>query len=339
MKKCILYCFSGTGNTNRVCKMLLSELSSYEYEGEIFDITYDAYKRKACPDPNDYDLIGVAYPGHAFNAPRLFNRFVKLFPKAKREQRAFIIKCSGEPFSVNNSSSNAVKRYFRRKGYQVTYEKHYLMPYNIMFRYPPGLAKQMYLYSQQMAKVSAKKIASSEREFLHGNPFSAIMCFLGKIEWFGAWFNGLFYKVNDRKCTDCGMCAKNCPAQNITKKNGRYHFGIHCTLCCRCTMHCPKDAISMGLLNCLRVNGAYEFEKLAEDEAVSGNYVNERTVGYYKKFHPYYTKIDRELISCGLVPPRSLFAPDEYAVMSKKQRKALKRQRKIAEKKRTGKSR
>ena len=41
MKKCILYCFSGTGNTNRVCKMLLSELSSYEYEGEIFDITYD----------------------------------------------------------------------------------------------------------------------------------------------------------------------------------------------------------------------------------------------------------------------------------------------------------
>lgn len=95
----------------------------------------------------------------------------------------------------------------------------------------------------------------------------------------------------------------------------------------------------MGLLNCLRVNGAYEFEKLAEDEAVSGNYVNERTVGYYKKFHPYYTKIDRELISCGLVPPRSLFAPDEYAVMSKKQRKALKRQRKIAEKKRTGKSR
>ena len=91
MKKCILYCFSGTGNTNRVCKMLLSELSSYEYEGEIFDITYDAYKRKAFPDPNDYDLIGVAYPGHAFNAPQLFNRFVKLFPKAKRGQRAFII--------------------------------------------------------------------------------------------------------------------------------------------------------------------------------------------------------------------------------------------------------
>lgn len=236
MKKCILYCFSGTGNTNRVCKMLLSELSSYEYEGEIFDITYDAYKRKAFPDPNDYDLIGVAYPGHAFNAPQLFNRFVKLFPKAKREQRAFIIKCSGEPFSVNNSSSNAVKRYFRRKGYQVTYEKHYLMPYNIMFRYPPGLAKQMYLYSQQMAKVSAKKIASGEREFLHGNPFSAIMCFLGKIEWFGAWFNGLFYKVNDRKCTDCGMCAKNCPAQNITKKTASITSGstVRCAVGVRC---------------------------------------------------------------------------------------------------------
>ncbi len=328
MNKCIIYCFSGTGNTDRVCRMILSELSAYGYEGDIFPITYSAYKQKVFPDPNGYDIVGVAYPGHAFNAPHLFNKFIKLLPKAQMGQRAFIIKTSGEPFSVNNSSSNAVKRYLKRKGYDLTYEKHYLMPYNIMFRYPQGLAKQMYLYAQVMAKSSAQKIVQGERESLRITASSLVMCFLGKIEWFGAWFNGLFYRVNKKKCINCGMCAKNCPSQNITEKEGKYRFGGRCILCCRCTMNCPKDAISMGLLNGLRVNGAYKFEKLEKDSTVSGNYVNSGTVGYYKNFNKYYDKIDEELKQCGLVSPRSLFAPDEYAVASKKQRKALKKQQK-----------
>ncbi|MGN1104686.1 MAG: 4Fe-4S binding protein, partial [Candidatus Coproplasma sp.] len=132
--------------------------------------------------------------------------------------------------------------------------------------------------------------------------------------------------VNKSKCIDCGLCASKCPAQNITKKGDKYHFGGHCTLCCRCTMNCPKDAISMGLLNGLRVNGAYSFEKLASDESVSGNYVNDKTKGYYKKFNKYYNKIDGELISLGLTPPRTLFEPDKYAVMTGKQKRAYKKE-------------
>lgn len=332
MKRCIIYCFSGTGNTRRVCEMILTELSRYGYEGEIFAITYSAYKDKQFPDPNGYDLIGVAFPGHAFNAPHLFNKFVKRLPKAERGQPAFIIKTSGEPFSVNNSASNAAKRYLRREGYKFFYEKHYLMPYNIMFRYPQALAKQMYLYGEEMAKSTALKLSQGQVEYLHSNPASLVMCFLGKIEWFGAWFNGLLFKVDKNKCIDCGLCAKNCPAQNIKKKRGKYRFGKHCTLCCRCTMNCPKDAISMGLLNGLRVNGAYRFEKLALDDGVSGNYVNDRTVGYYRKFDGYYDRIDEELLACNLTPPRSLFAPDEYAVMPKKQRRALKKSQKKSRK-------
>lgn len=325
MKKCIIYCFSGTGNTKTVAQSILTELAAYDYEGEIFSITYEAYKQKQFPNPNEYDLIGVAYPGHAFNAPQLFNKFIKRLPKAQRGQQAFIVKSSGEPFSVNNSSSGAAKRYLRHKGYNLTYEKHYLMPYNIMFRYPRGLAKQMYLYQKEMAKSSAKKIAEGEKEFLRPNIASLIMCFLGKIEWFGAWFNGLFYRVDNRKCIKCGKCANNCPAQNITLKDGKYHFGNHCTMCCACTLGCPNDAIKMGLLNGLKVNGAYKFKKLASNKTVSGNYVNAQTTGYYKKFNKYYNRIDEELKAIGLVPPRTLFEPDEYAIASKREKREMKK--------------
>lgn len=331
MKKCIIYCFSGTGNTKTVAQSVLTELASYGYEGEVFSITYNAYKQKQFTNPNEYDLIGVAYPGHAFNAPRLFNKFIKRLPKAERGQQAFIVKSSGEPFSVNNSSSGAAKRYLRKKGYNLTYEKHYLMPYNIMFRYPDGLAKQMYLYQQEMAKSSAKKIAEGEKEFLRPNAGSLVMCLLGKIEWFGAWFNGLFYRVDKRKCIKCGKCVQNCPAQNITVKDGKYRFAKHCTMCCGCTLGCPNDAIKMGILNGLKVNGAYKFKKLASDEAVSGNYVSDQTIGYYKKFNKYYNKIDEELKAMGLVPPRTLFSPDEYAVATKRKKREMKRNSKMAD--------
>lgn len=329
MKKCIIYCFSGTGNTKRVAQSVLTELAAYDYEGEVFSITYNAYKQKQFPNPNEYDLIGIAYPGHAFNAPHLFNKFVKRLPKAERGQQAFIVKSSGEPFSVNNSSSGAAKRYLRKKGYNLTYEKHYLMPYNIMFRYPNGLAKQMYLYQEQMAKSSAKKIVEGKKELLRPNIGSLIMCFLGKIEWFGAWFNGLFYKVDTRKCIKCGKCAHNCPAQNITFKDGKYHFGNHCTLCCGCTLGCPTNAIKMGILNGLKVNGPYKFKNLTSNKEVSGNYVNDQTTGYYKKFNKYYNKIDEELKEMGLVPPRTLFEPDEYAIASKREKRKMKRNAKL----------
>lgn len=333
MKKVIIYCFSGTGNTKKVCGMLADELKNYEYETEIFSITYDAYKKKVFPDPNEYDVIGLAYPGHAFNAPELFNKFVKRLPKAKNGQQAFIIKTSGEPFAVNNSASQSARRSLRKKGYNFTYEKHYLMPYNIMFRYPNGLAKQMYLYSEQMAKVSAKAIVDGKKEWLKQTCGSVIMCFLGKIEWFGAWFNGLFYHVNKKLCTKCGLCAKECPAHNITiTEKGKFKFGAHCTMCCRCTMNCPQNAVRMGMMDSWRVNKPYPFKQLVEDKELSANYVNEKTTGYFRKFNKYYGKIDAELKEFGITPPRENFEPNAYAIMPKKERKKLNKQNKKEEK-------
>ena len=62
MSKCIIYCFSGTGNTNLICKMLSSEMALYGYECETFAITYMAYKQKSFPNPNDYGLA-LLIPG------------------------------------------------------------------------------------------------------------------------------------------------------------------------------------------------------------------------------------------------------------------------------------
>lgn len=322
MKKAIIYCFSGTGNTRRVSDMVAGNLCALSVETEVFKVTREAYRNKAFPNPNEYDLIGIAYPIYGFNAPLLVNKFVKILPAAERGQKAFIVKSSGEPFKFNNSSSSAIKRYLKAKRYDLTYERHYLMPYNIMFRYNDGLVKQMYLYAQELSKVSAAKIVGGSRDIIKPTVLSRVANFICKLVWLGGPICGVTYHVDNSKCVHCNKCVKSCPAQNIkVNKKGNIKFGGHCMMCCSCSMGCPTDAIGMGIMNGWKVNGAYPFEKVVNDESISANFVNLQTKGYFKKFNKYYAQTDKELLSFGIVPPRVKFAPNEYAVMSKKQKK------------------
>ena len=51
------------------------------------------------------------------------------------------------------------------------------------------------------------------------------------------------YIVNDN-CTRCGICAKVCPADNITVTN-KVHFANKCEVCYACLHNCPQNAIHM----------------------------------------------------------------------------------------------
>jgi len=58
---------------------------------------------------------------------------------------------------------------------------------------------------------------------------------------------GLVPKAND-KCNDCGLCAKNCPAQAISRTNLKTADSKKCISCMRCVVQCPQSA--------RKVNGA-----------------------------------------------------------------------------------
>ncbi len=46
----------------------------------------------------------------------------------------------------------------------------------------------------------------------------------------------------DSKCTDCKLCAENCPAQAISKENVKVTDSKKCISCMRCVVKCPRSA-------------------------------------------------------------------------------------------------
>jgi ferredoxin len=291
VKKAVIYIFTGTGNTRYAAEQIVKALSEHDIIATVWEARVPL---ETGPDPNDYDIAIYGYPVHAYNTPRFFLQFIKALRRVDNKP-AYIFKTSGEPFRMNNVSSRALIHMLRKKGFVPMLEQHMLMPYNIMFRYKDALAKQMYLHTKNMGEVFADKIATGTIQKFRYNPFAVFLMYLLRVQWFGAFLNGALIHAKKTQCTGCGLCVKICPARNAQMRGGHPHFGARCTMCMGCAFLCPKDAIRPGLLNPWRVNGPFQYKKLAEDDSVPDRYIDENTRGYFRLFRPYYERTYEEI--------------------------------------------
>jgi ferredoxin/flavodoxin len=296
MPNALIYVFTGTYHTLKAACMIQKHLEANNFATRIHEVRYPF---ENVPIPQDGDYVGFGYPVHAFNSPLMFLRFVRSLPAAKRN-KAFIFKTSGEPAKLNVESSATLYSILRKKGYDVVLDTHMLMPYNILFRYPDGLTKQMTLYADALSRLLALRLLSGDRDTFKFSKIRRLISLIMRVEWFGAWLNGRLYSVNKKKCSGCMLCVKTCPTANITYEDGRFRFGGRCAMCMRCVMYCPKDAVNFGILRPLRVNGGYAFDKLLADPAVSPDYVGAKTKGYYKSFRGFFRRADDALAAYGL---------------------------------------
>ena len=263
MKNAVIYVFSGTGNTLKIARAYADEFFSRGVSCKIHILEKDGILR--FPPPQDFDLAGLAYPIHAFNAPYVVHRFAAALPDLPYKEY-FIIKSSGEPLAINNISSGSLVAKLEKKGYFLTNEYHYVMPYNMIFRHPDGMAARMWDSAKRLCAADAKEILDGKKSFLKSFPFGRTVSALFRIEHPAMKINGLRFKAGD-KCTGCGKCV----------------------MCARCSFYCPADAISIGLLNGWKVNGAYDFDGKQKD--VSGKMPEFLKIAYEKYFQKAEEKI------------------------------------------------
>ncbi|MDE6401324.1 MAG: EFR1 family ferrodoxin [Clostridiales bacterium] len=305
--KILLIYFSGTGNTKRITELYKSEFDKLVYETDTVELPdgTDALKQI---NADAYELIGFGYPIHAFNAPKVILRACKALPKQRKrngsitEKRVFVFKTSGEPVRMSDVSSLKMRNILKRRGYRVTNEYQYVMPYNIIFRHTDKQVYKMWQTAQALVPAHIAEITSGISHLPKKIFMGGFLAWVLRAEHWGAHINGKLYRAT-KNCVKCGKCVKLCPVNNIRiKKNGKVKFGGKCIMCMRCSMYCPKNAIELGLFKSWKVNGEYSFAPPSEtepQESKHDKYCLKAYNRYYaqaEKTIAEFTKIDNDKI-------------------------------------------
>lgn len=290
---CLLLYFTGTFNTryltgklrDRLEKELGWQVTTFEID-PLDDSRLDLYQ---------YDIIGLGYPIHGYCAPWAFLKFIRR-QKFKRGQNVFIYKNSGETEHANDASSKYVLRKLRRCGVKVRNEYHFLMPYNIHFRFDEKLVREMLMMDEKLMDILilevSRGIPNRKRMKLWPRLVSMVV---SRPQYIGGDLNSFLYRTDMDKCLDCGLCIRRCPTRNIYKdSDGVIRFRHHCLMCMRCSLYCPADAIHIGFLEQWgwKVNGGYDFgkiEKIELDQPV----ITKDTTGFFHCYIETYDYINR----------------------------------------------
>jgi ferredoxin/flavodoxin len=246
LKILILY-YSGTGNTRFACDIarLVMEKAGHE-------ITMKAYAKAGKEDIGDFDLYCFAAPVYEWAPARNVERFVTSMTRLPGK-RAFIITSSA---GATGQAIPLFARMLESKGLTL------LGNYNLICPDSWGGTRR-WSYSQDAETPtveSVRELAAFTGKMLE----AAEGLEQGRavdLPEYRVRPTGLFFasrasrlapssrvkmgkkKVDTKECTECGVCAKNCPSGAITL-DPYPRFGSQCIACWRCINTCPADCIT-----------------------------------------------------------------------------------------------
>ena len=288
---CLLIYYTGTFNTRFLTENLKSRLEAQGWSVSSYEIDPLDNERL---DLSSFDIIGLGYPIYGYCAPYAFLRFIRAqhFPKG---MRVFIYKNSGETEHANDASSKYLLRKLRRDGAVATNEYHFLMPYNIHFRFEDRLVREMLAMDDRLMDILVyeleNNIGNMQRYGLWPRLVSAVV---SRPQYIGGNVNSFLYRVDMDRCIGCDLCIRRCPMKNVYRDSeGTIRFHHRCLMCMRCSLYCPQDAIHIGFLEDWgwKVNGGYDLksiERMPED----GPVITEDTKGFFKCYVETYAKIN-----------------------------------------------
>lgn len=252
LKSLILY-FSGTGNTEKICKLIERSISDIT-EAKVFSI-----EETKPSDLPEHDVLIIAFPVYALDCPVILRDYIHSLPEVRDRWVYVVCTHAGAP-------GNAVRRVYKslaRKGYKLLgfFEIPMIDPLMVfLLRKGSTVARIVEkFYSFHLSKVEGKIDRLKDSIFKISRPttgpyrvrlplriFSSILrVALGWLYEVGRKRMWKYFWV-DEKCVSCGLCLSICPLGNIYYSEGKIMFGNNCMMCLRCLHKCPSEAIQVG---------------------------------------------------------------------------------------------
>ena len=234
----ILY-FSGTGNSKYVAKRIADAL-----DDEILNLN-DRIKASDTLSVETGERVIIVTPTYAWRIPRVVRGWLRKTELRGARQAWFVMTCGSEIGNANkyNRDLCAEKAISCMGTAQIVMPENYIAMFSA-----PQADKARQIVAQAEPSID-RAIAAIQRN----QPFAPTRNNLYD-RFMSGPVNPIFYKfcvkadaftVSDT-CIGCGQCAKRCPMNNVTLKDGKPVWGKNCTHCMACICYCPKEAIEYG---------------------------------------------------------------------------------------------
>ena len=234
----ILY-FSGTGNSRYAAQRMADAL------GEPLLCLNDRIKAgDTAPIETGARLILVT-PTYAWRIPRIVENWLLRTELVGARQAWFVMTCGSEIGSA--AKYNRALCQARGIGYMGTAQL--VMPENYiaMFNAPqPEEARQIVARAQpDIDRAIAAVRDGNAFPPPRNNLYDRLMSGPVNPIFYACIVKTKVFTVSDA-CTGCGQCARRCPTNSITIRDGRPVWGQGCTHCMACICYCPAEAIEYG---------------------------------------------------------------------------------------------
>ena len=234
----ILY-FSGTGNSNYVAKRIADEL------GDALVNLNDRIKASDTSSVETGERVIIVTPTYAWRIPRVVRDWLRKTELRGAKQAWFVMTCGSE---IGNADKYN-REFCTEKSVACMGTAQIVMPENYiaMFSAPQAdkarqiVAKAEPDIDRAIAAIQANQPFAPTRNNLYDRFMSGPV---------NPIFYRFFVKANaftvSDACIGCGQCAKRCPMNNVTLKDGKPVWGKACTHCMACICYCPVSAIEYG---------------------------------------------------------------------------------------------
>ena len=230
-----IYWFSGTGNTLLVARKTAETLSKRGVDVRLLPLV--------ASDPQNVEkdrALGIAVPVAMQGTYSFVWSFVKGLP-ATSGTPVFLIDTL---LGYSGGILYPMKRMLQTRGYNPVGATEILMPSNIFLKQGMTDKKSTKINKGlQKAEEFTEKLIQGKTYWIDIPGYSNLLSSISRSEGFWRFCRGITPPSIDKShCTNCGLCIKLCPVDNIKAGEPPQHQDL-CQFCMRCFSYCPQNAV------------------------------------------------------------------------------------------------